>query len=57
MRRLLTITRPQFEKNMDGKLEQPEFKHDTVALLRPEISYEPMEAWQRVHEQLVCLLP
>jgi len=41
---------------MEEKLNQPDFWHDTDALLRPDIVYTPEEAWECVYSKLVRLM-
>ena len=51
------IRRAQFEANMDAKLSDAGFREDVRSLLRTGIVYEPVSAWERVHESLVARLP
>ena len=46
-------TYKQFVANMEEKMMDPEFTGDTVKLLRPGISYDPISAWETVRETLV----
>ena len=46
-------TRKQFINNMELKMQDVEFLGDTVNLLRPELIYNPNEAYKLVKEQLI----
>ena len=50
------VTRAQIEASMAGKLTDPTFLNDTKALLRPELDYDPEQAWGAVHEGLITRL-
>ncbi len=43
----------QYIQNMEAKLLDSEFLGDTVALLRPTESYDPLIAWELVRDELV----
>ena len=43
----------QFVNNMEAKLNDEEFLGDTMGLLRPELSFDPMTAYQVVKETLI----
>ena len=46
-------TYKQFVNNMEAKLNDEEFLGDTMGLLRPELSFDPMTAYQVVKETLI----
>jgi predicted nucleotidyltransferase component of viral defense system len=41
-------SRKEFILNLEAKMKEAEFLGDTAALLRPEIVYDPMEAYERI---------
>ena len=49
-------TYKEFVMNMEEKLQDEEFLADTDLILSPELNYEPKEAWQMVHDELVVRL-
>ena len=49
-------TYKEFVMNMEEKLQDEEFLADTDLVLSPELNYEPKEAWQLVHDELVVRL-
>ena len=49
-------TYKEFVMNMEEKLQDEEFLADTDQILSPELNYEPKEAWQLVHDELVVRL-
>lgn len=51
------ITRARFEANIAAKIADRAFLEVVSPLLRTGIAYDPYEAWDRVHESLVTLLP
>lgn len=51
------ITRALFERNLAGKLRNPQFKADMSALPRAGLKWEPEEAAQAVARKLFPLLP
>lgn len=52
-----SVTRAQFEQNMAAKIGDPAFFADLSPLLRSGLSYDPLEAWRRVHAALITRLP
>ena len=46
-------TQKQFLRNMEEKLEDPDFEGDIFALLRPGIEYDQAEAYELVKTQLI----
>ena len=46
-------TYKQFVNNMEAKLNDEEFLGDTMGLLRPELSFDPITAYQVVKETLI----
>lgn len=46
-------TYKQFVNNMEAKMNDEEFLGDTIGLLRPGISFDPLEAYQFVKETLI----
>ena len=51
------VSRAQFEKNMDAKMQDDSFLSDMEPLLRSEIKYDHQEAWKMVYEQIISRLP
>lgn len=49
-------TYKEYNLNMAGKLQDPEFLGDTEGLLRPGLEYDPLAAWQTVHDLLILSL-
>ena len=43
----------QFILNMEAKMKDPEFLVDTTALLRPQVNYDPIEAYKLVRTKLI----
>ena len=52
----LHVSGMDFEQNMEKKLRQHDFLHDTDALLCAKILYDPEEAWTCVRSRLVSLM-
>lgn len=52
----LSVTQKEFIANIEEKILQSDFTGDTVALLRPEIDYNPNNAWKSVKESLILQL-
>jgi len=46
-------TKKQFLRNMEQKLEDPDFKGDTYALLRPGVEYDQNKAYELVKRKLI----
>lgn len=46
-------TYKQFVNNMEAKMTDEEFLGDTMGLLRPEMSFEPLSSYQLVKETLI----
>jgi len=46
-------TRKQFLRNMEDKLEDPDFSGDIHALLRPGIEYDQAEAYDFIRTELI----
>lgn len=46
-------TQKQFLRNMNEKLDDPDFRGDTYALLRPEIEFNQNEAYELVKTELI----
>lgn len=46
-------TRKQFIINMEEKMQDPEFVGDTTMLLRPDINYNPNDAYNIVYDTLI----
>ncbi len=51
------VTRAQFEANMAAKISDPPFTDDVPPLLRTGLVYDAVEAWLRVHGQIITQLP
>jgi predicted nucleotidyltransferase component of viral defense system len=51
------VSRAQFEKNMDAKMQDDSFLSDMEPLLRSEIKYDHQEAWKMVYGQIISRLP
>lgn len=49
-------TYKEFVVNMEEKLLDEEFLSDTDMILNPGMEYNPVEAWQVVHNELVMRL-
>lgn len=49
-------TYKEFVLNMEEKLQDDEFLSDTDMILNPGLEYNPAEAWQMVHNELVMRL-
>ena len=49
-------TYKEFVLNMEGKMQDSEFLGDTMGLLRPGLEFEPLAAWETVHDELVVRL-
>ena len=47
----------EFVQNMELKMRDEEFLGDVQPLLRPEISFDPLQAWPLVYERLVERMP
>ena len=47
----------EFVLNMELKMQDEEFLEDVQPLLRPEISFDPLQAWPLVYERLVERMP
>jgi len=43
----------QFIRNMEGKLVDPEFTHDIFTVLKPNVKYDNLEAWELVRRKLI----
>lgn len=50
------VTQKQFKTNLAAKMENEEFLGDTVSLLRPEVKYDPREAYQAIERDVLSLL-
>ena len=46
-------TQREYLLNMDAKMQDPEFLGDTTALLRPDIPYDPLKAYELVKTSLI----
>lgn len=46
-------TYKQFVNNMEAKMTDEEFLGDSMGLLRPEMSFEPLSSYQLVKETLI----
>lgn len=46
-------TYKQFLNNMETKINDLEFLGDTIGLIRPEVAYDPVKAYQLVKESLI----
>ncbi len=51
------VTRAMFERNLAGKLGDPQFSADMSALLVRDRSWEPADAARTVFDRLIALLP
>ena len=51
------VTRAMFERNLAGKLDDPQFDADMSALLRQGYEWRPAEAARAVSDRLLSLLP
>lgn len=49
-------TYKEFVINMEEKMKNPDFLGDTVGLLRPKLGYNPQNAWEKVHDELISRL-
>ena len=47
----------EFVQNMELKLQDEEFLDDVQPLLRPEVEFDPLQAWPLVYERLVERMP
>lgn len=47
----------EFVLNMNGKMNDSEFITDVAPLLRPEIHFDPTEAYRSVYDNLIDRLP
>ena len=47
----------EFVLNMNGKMNDSEFLTDVAPLLRPEIHFDPTEAYRSVYDNLIDRLP
>lgn len=45
-----SISRAQFEQNLDGKQIDPEFMNDISPLLNPAVDYDPVKAMNLVRD-------
>lgn len=52
-----SVTRAQFEENLAGKRNQPDFRDDVTPLLRPDLSWDFDAAMDTVLADLVACLP
>ncbi len=46
-------TQREFILNMEAKMNDSEFLGDTTAILRPDVPYNPQEAYELVRTQLI----
>jgi len=46
-------TAKQFMRNMEGKLADPDFTNDIFTVLKPNIEYDNLKAWELVRRKLV----
>ena len=46
-------THKQYILNMEEKMQDPDFLGDTQLLIRPEMSFDPIEAYELVREKLI----
>jgi predicted nucleotidyltransferase component of viral defense system len=46
-------TQKQYLLNMEAKMQDAEFLGDTTALLRPDVPYDPQEAYELVRTELI----
>jgi predicted nucleotidyltransferase component of viral defense system len=51
-----SVTGKEFIKNVEDKLSDSDFIGDTNGILRPDISYNPIEAYPLVHSKLLTLI-
>lgn len=49
----LSISREEFNTNMEEKISDSEFLGDIAGLLRPGIIYDPLKAWKIIQELIV----
>ena len=49
-------TYKEFVMNVEEKLQDDEFLADTDLILGPEVEFEPVSAWAKVHDELVVRL-
>ncbi len=52
----LTISAHDFAENLSQKMNNRDFLHDTDALVRSEVNYDPHAAYTRVSQELLSLL-
>jgi predicted nucleotidyltransferase component of viral defense system len=52
-----SISRAQFEQNLHGKQNDPEFMNDISPLLNPSVEYDPVAAMKVVQDALISLMP
>ena len=50
------VTQEEFLKNLQDKMKNRNFLRDTEGLLRPEITYDPQEAFRLVENRLINLI-
>ena len=53
----VTVTQALFERNLAGKLRNPQFSADMSAVARPGFQWNPSEAARTVAHRLIQLLP
>jgi len=46
-------TAKQFIRNMEGKLADSEFTNDIFTVLKPNIKYDNLEAWELVRKKFI----
>jgi hypothetical protein len=46
-------TQKEFILNMEAKMQDSEFLGDTIGLIRPAVSYNPIEAFELVRQRLI----
>ena len=47
----------EYVQNMELKMQDEEFLDDVQPLLRPEVEFDPLQAWPLVYERLVERMP
>ena len=49
-------TNRQFLRNMEEKLNDVEFKNDIFSVIRPDIEYDNVVAWEKVKKELKIII-
>ena len=49
-------TKKQFLTNMEEKMKDEEFLVDINSILKPEVQYDNLQAWDLIRKELILLL-